>query len=126
MGGARNDRPDRTFSGVADPSTVPSLTGPESSGPSPSGGLAEGRERVLGNGMKPDHLVPPVCSACGAIPTLIAKRSRVRRGARSLDVDGWLWECARCDDPFTGERPYRFSDPALLRWDDDQAAYDHP
>jgi hypothetical protein len=52
----------------------------------------------------------------------VPKRRRVRRGERSLDVEGWLWECANCADPFTGERPYRFADPPLLRWDDDQAA----
>jgi len=72
--------------------------------------------------MKPDDLVPPACSGCDSAPVLIAKRRRVRRGGRSLDVDGWLWECAACADPFTGERPYRFADPALLRWDDEQAA----
>jgi hypothetical protein len=37
-------------------------------------------------------------------------------------VDTGLWECpGEHGDPFTGERPFRFADPPLLRWTDDQA-----
>ena len=77
---------------------------------------------IRGEHMRPDHLPTPACSGCDSTVHLVPRRRRIRRGERSLDVDGWLWECASCADPFTGERSYRFADPPLLRWGEEQAA----
>lgn len=82
--------------------------------------------------MKPD-LTPPPCPGCQAAAELVPKRSRFRRRDKLLAIDSWTWQCpGDCPDPFTGERPLRFADPPLLRWEEDQAKeawrtrYDEP
>lgn len=71
--------------------------------------------------MKPD--VPmTTCPLCKAPATLEQRATRYRRGDRVLAVDTWAWQCSsECADPATGESPYRFLDPPLLRWNDDFA-----
>lgn len=71
--------------------------------------------------MRPDHLPPPLCSGCGRAAELTPRTARFRRGDRILVVPTWSWSCSTCADPFTGETPFRFSDPPLLRWTDDRA-----
>lgn len=67
--------------------------------------------------MKPD-LAPIPCSGCGAPAHLVPRVRRIHRGDRVLAVDGWTWECpSDCPDPFTGDRPFRFSDLPLLDWE---------
>lgn len=70
---------------------------------------------------KPD-LIPPVCSGCGQPARLAPTPFRVTRGERTLAVETWSWECTSgCADPFTGEHPYRFADPKLMRLSDENA-----
>ena len=64
----------------------------------------------------------PVCSECGRPTRLVPYTRSYRRGSRVLAVESGSWECANCADPFTGDRPFRFTDAALMHWTDDQAA----
>ena len=67
--------------------------------------------------MKPD-LQAVACAGCGALARLVPRVRRVHRGERVLAVEGWTWECpGECGDPFTGERPFRFSDASLQDWE---------
>ena len=70
----------------------------------------------------PPDLIIPTCSGCGTPARLVARLTRIRRRDQILAFDSWSWECpGDCADPFTGEHPFRFADPPLLRWEDEQA-----
>lgn len=70
----------------------------------------------------PSDLTPPECAGCGGAARLVPRLTRVRRRERVVAFESWTWECpGDCPDPFTGERPFRFADPPLLRWEDERA-----
>jgi hypothetical protein len=70
---------------------------------------------------KPE-LTTPLCPGCGAPALLVPKLIRFRRRDRILPLDSWSWQCpGECPDPFTGERPFRFADVALMEWEETQA-----
>jgi hypothetical protein len=53
---------------------------------------------------------------------MVPKLVRFRRRDRVLPVDSWTWQCpGDCPDPFTGERPFRFADAALMEWEEARA-----
>ena len=71
--------------------------------------------------MKPD-LNPATCPSCGTTAVLVAHTTRFRRGGQTLVVDTWTWACqSGCSDPTTGEAPYHFTVPALMKWTDKRA-----
>lgn len=74
------------------------------------------------NNHRPTHLAPPRCDGCGGPTELLPRTAYVRRGERVVAYPAWSWACAACSDPFTGQRPYRFSDRALGTWNEGEAA----
>lgn len=50
------------------------------------------------------------------------RRLLPRRGERVVAYAAWSWACDLCADPFTGQRPHRFSDHALGTWNEAVAA----
>lgn len=71
--------------------------------------------------MKP-QLQPPTCPFCKAPATLHERETRYRRDDQVLAVQTWTWACSTgCADPDTGDQPFRFVDPHLMRWNDQQA-----
>lgn len=71
--------------------------------------------------MLPD-LTPPTCTECGYPAQMEPHIRHYRRAGHILAVETGIWVCARCADPFTGERPFRFADMPLLAWTDARAA----
>jgi hypothetical protein len=67
------------------------------------------------------ELPPPTCTECGQPTHLVPYTRHYRRGSRVIMVESGMWECLNCPDPFTGERPFRFADAALMLWTDAQA-----
>ncbi|NOY25349.1 MAG: hypothetical protein GXP62_05700 [Oligoflexia bacterium] len=71
--------------------------------------------------MKP-QVPPPLCPFCNNPATLQQRLTRYRRGDMELAVHTWTWLCAEgCADPDTGQPPYIFLDPPLMRWNDQLA-----
>ena len=68
-------------------------------------------------------LNPPTCPYCGGIAVLAQNVRRYRRGERVVRVQVGSWECMDCRDPFTGERPFRFSDRPMVEKSDADARW---
>lgn len=72
--------------------------------------------------MKPD-LTPPDCPYCRKPASLEPTSTRYRRGNRTVTVPGWTWQCSDgCEHPDAPGAAFRFSDSALMRWTDGEAA----
>ncbi len=66
-------------------------------------------------------LIPPTCTECETPVRLVPYLRHYRRAGQMLAVETGMWECARCADPLTGDRPFRFADANLLQWTDARA-----
>lgn len=74
--------------------------------------------------MQQPALASPCCPLCQGTARLKARPVRIRRGERILPLESWTWECPnQCPDPEDGATPFRFVDPALMDWEEAQAAH---
>jgi hypothetical protein len=60
------------------------------------------------------------CPLCGQLAPLTTRPGHLRRGNRTIAYTKQVWVCEQCEDPDTGETPFRFVDFALMA--DNEAA----